>query len=112
MNEKDFSDLLESVKEVGLTEREDSVIGREFVAEKRLDIDSSNLRTFAICLSNEDENLVPFKLYHVVLQPGHGTCTAKDENNETTVFPIGWFLPVEFPSKIERLLEEKELALS
>lgn len=112
MNEKDFNELLESVKEVGLIDKGENAASREFVLEKHLDTTSQNVRTFAICLSDEDENLIPFKLYHVLLQPELGTCTVKDENDETTVCPINWFLAVEFPSKIERLLEEKELALA
>lgn len=112
MNEKHFNELLESVKEVGLIETGKSMPSREFIIEKRLEADSSNVKTFAICLSSHDEDLIPLKIYHVVLQPRHKTCTVRDENDETTVCPIEWFLPVEFPSNIEQLLEETELALA
>lgn len=112
INEKHFNELLESVKEVGLIEAGKSPPSREFVIEKNLEIDSSNIKTFAICLSSEDENLIPLKIYHAVLQPRHKTCTVKDENDETTVCPIEWFLPIEFPTKIEKLLEETEMALA
>ena len=112
MNENNFNELLESVKEIGLIEAGKSAPTREFVIEKRLTTDSSNVKTFAICLSSKDENLIPLKIYHAVLQPRHKTCTVKDENNETTVCPIEWFLPIEFPSTIEKLLEETEMALA
>lgn len=111
MNEKDFTELLESVQEVGLAEKGLGPAGREFVVEKKIDIGAGSIKTFAICLSNEDEDLIPFKIYPVLLQPELKTCTVKDENQQTSVCPMDWFLPIEFPSKIERLLEEKELAL-
>jgi len=71
MTKNNFNELLESVKEVGLMETGKSVPSREFVIEKRLGSDSSNVKTFAICLSSQDEDLIPLKIYHVVLQPRH-----------------------------------------
>jgi len=112
MNEKHFDELMESVKEVGLIERGEVAPSREFIIERKLTADSPNVKTFAICLAREDEELIPLKIYQVVLQPRHQTCTVKDENDETLVCPIEWFLPVEFPSDIERLLEQTELALA
>lgn len=112
MNEKSFNELMESVKEVGLIEAGQVEPSREFIIDKRYNEDSPNVKSFAICLSSEDEDLIPLKIYHVTIQPRYGTCTVKDENDETTVCPIEWFLPVEFPSKIERLIEETELALA
>ena len=112
MNKNKFSELLESVKEVGLMEAGDLLPSREYAVEKEIRPDSPNSKTFAICLSGEDENLIPMKIYHVTFQPKHETCTVKDENDETTVCPAGWFLPIEFPSNIERLLEKTEFALA
>jgi hypothetical protein len=85
---------------------------REFVVERKSRANKSNIETFAICLSNEDEELIPLKIYHVVLQPKYQTCTVRDEKGETLVCPIEWFLPVEFPKNVEKLLEETELALA
>jgi hypothetical protein len=112
MNEKNFNELLESVKEAGLIETSEIAPSREFVLERNLQANKSNIETFAICLSGEDEQIIPLKIYRVVLQPKHRTCTVTDENGETLVCPIEWFLPVEFPENIEKLLteaEEKEL---
>jgi hypothetical protein len=112
MNKKDFDELLESTKEVGLIEKGEILPSREFAIERKFATNSGNIKTFAICLSSEDEELIPLKIYHVVLQPQHGTCTVKDEANETLVCPLDWFLPVEFPQNIEKVLEETELALA
>ena len=112
MKEKDFEELLESVKEIGLMEKGEIAPSREFVVERKPAADSSNLKTFAICLSSKDEELIRLKIYQVIMQPRHKTCTVVDERDETTVCPIEWFLPVEFPSNVERLLEETETALA
>lgn len=112
MNEQDFNELLESVKETGLMEKGEIAPSREFVVERKLQANTSKVKTFAICLSTEDEELIPLKIYHVALQPPHQTCTVKDENGETLVCPIEWFLPVEFSKNVEKLLEETELALA
>lgn len=112
MNENKFSELLESIKEVGLIEAGKSLPVREFTVERHLNRHSSSVSAFAICLTAEDENLIPLKIYHVTLQPAHKTCTVKDENDETTVCPVEWFLPIELPSRIEEILERTELALA
>lgn len=112
MNAENFNELLESVKEVGLMEKGELAPSREFAVERNLTENAANIKTFAICLSKEDEELIPLKIYHAVFHPRHKTCTVKDENNETLVCPIEWFLPIEFPKTVERLLEETELALA
>ena len=112
MNTENFNELLESVKEVGLMESGEIAPSREFVVERELQNNTSSVKTFAICLSRKDEKLIPLKIYQVILQPQHQTCTLKDEADETTVCPIEWFLPVEFPSNVEQLLEQTELALA
>ncbi|MGH9947807.1 MAG: hypothetical protein ACRD6X_11455 [Pyrinomonadaceae bacterium] len=112
MKEKHFKELLESVKEVGLMEKGEVEPAREFLIKRQLPGNFSSLNTFAICLSADDEELIPLKIYHVIIQPKHKTCTVKDESGETVVCPIKWFLPIEFPAKIEKLLEKTELAMA
>lgn len=112
MNQENFNELLESVREIGLMENGELKPSREFAVEKKLGEDAANVKTFAICLSNEDEELIPLKIYQVVLSPRHETCTVKDESNETLVCPTNWFLPIEFSKNVEQLLEETELALA
>lgn len=112
INEQNFNELLESVREAGLMEKGEIAPSREFVIEKNLSPNVLSVKTFAICLSSDDEELIPLKIYHVVLHPQHKTCTVKDESDETLVCPIKWFLPVEFPKNVERLLEKTELALA
>lgn len=112
MKEQDFNELLESVKEVGLMERGELAPSREFIIEKNLQNSPSNTKAYAICISNEDEELIPLKIYRVILHPHLQTCTVRDENNETVVCPISWFLPVEFTENIEKTIEKAVLALT
>lgn len=107
MNKKDFNELLESIKEVGLMEKGKLEASREFRIENKSK-KTSAVKAFAICLTTEDEELIPMKIYSVILHPHLKTCTVKDKNNETLVCPIGWFLPVEFTKSIERILEKIE----
>ncbi len=112
MNEKDFEELLESVKEVGLMEKGEISASREFVVKNDLPQNSSNARSFAICLTNEDEELIPMKIYRVIFHSHLKTCTVKDETGETLACPIEWFLPIKFPENISKKLEKTELALA
>lgn len=112
MNKKDFEELLESVKEVGLMERGEIGASREFAVENNLPKISSNVKSFAICLTNEDEELVPMKIYYVIFHPASKTCTVKDEVGETLACPMEWFLPVKFPENIEKTLGKTEPALA
>ena len=112
MNVKDFNELFESVKEVGLIEKGEMDASCEFVVENRLTENLLNLKSFAICLTNDDEELIPMKIYNVIFHAHLNTCTVKDESGETTVCPIDWFLPIKFPENIAKTLQETELALT
>ena len=112
MNEKDFAKLIESIKETGLMEKGEIEPSREFIIENNLPRDSSNVSSFAICLTDEDEELVPMKIYKVIFHPHLKTCTVKDENGETLACPMEWFLPIKFSDNISKTLEKTELALA
>lgn len=112
MNEKDFDELLESIKEVGLVENGEILASREFTVENNLPQNSSNVDSFAICLTKDDEELIPMKIYRVIFHPHLKSCTVKDEADETLVCPLEWFLPIRFPDKISQTLENTELALA
>lgn len=112
MNNKDFDELLKSVKEVGLMEKGEMFPSREFVIENRLQKKQANVSSFAICLTNEDDELIPMKIYKVIFHPHLETCTVKDEAGETLACPSEWFLPISFPDTVKLTLEKTELALA
>ncbi len=111
MNENDFEELLGSVKEVGLMQNGELEPSREFVREIDSHDKPQNQKVHAICITNEEDELIPLKVYSIVLHAQQQVCTVKDENNETLVCPLNWFLPVEFSENVERTLEKLELAL-
>ena len=110
MNDKDFNELLESIRETALMEKGELTPVREFAVKNQKN--SRNVKAFAICLTTEDDELIPMKIYNVIFHPHLKNCTVKDENNETLVCPDEWFLPVEFPNNIKKVLEKAELALA
>ncbi len=112
MNKIDFDELLESIKEVGLMERGKIAPSREFVVENKLPKSRENYGSFAICLTNDDDELIPMKIYKVIFHPHLETCTVKDEAGETLACPMEWFLPISFPENIKHTLEKTELALA
>ena len=107
-----IDELLESVKEVSLMEKSEVFPSREFVIENRLPKKQANISSFAICLTNEDDDLIPMKIYKVIFHPHLETCTVKDEKGETLACPMEWFLPIAFPENIEHTLEKTEMALA
>jgi hypothetical protein len=112
MNKNDFDQLLDSIKEVGLMEKGELLPSREFVIENKLPKNRENFSSFAICLTNEDDELIPMKIYKVIFHPSLQTCTVKDEAGETLACPMEWFLPIVFPENISTTLEKTELALA
>ena len=105
MNEKDFAELKQSVIEVGLMMRGELEPSREFIVkENRTKGNSSDIESWAICLTKDDDELIPMKIYKVVFHSRLKKCTVIDEAGETLVCPTDWFLPISFPSKVAKVL--------
>lgn len=110
MNEKDFNELKQSIVEVGLMMRGELEPSREFlIEENRINKNRSEFESWAICVTNEDDELIPMKIYKVVFHTHLNTCTVIDEANETLACPSDWFLPISFPSKIKKVLDNVEI---
>ena len=107
MKKKDFDNLKQSVIETGLMMRGKLKPSREFTRQK----DRKNAETFetwAICITNEDEELVPLKLYKIEVYPHLSKVAVTDEEGETLVCPQDYFLPVKFEEeeKINNFLKK------
>ncbi len=105
MNEKDFNELKQSVVEVGLMMRGELAPDREFKLKKNKK-KSENFETWAICVSREDDELVPLKLYQIEVYPHLSKVAVKDESGETLVCPQDYFLPVKFKEKVTDYLKK------
>jgi cell fate regulator YaaT (PSP1 superfamily) len=120
MNEQNFNNLRESIIEVGLAMRRESSPNLGFVIPKRtenLEFVIQKLREtqaredFAICITNEDDELTPMKVYKVVFDFDAKTASVKDDNNETFVCPASYFLPLTLSAEVTQILAEKSKEL-
>ncbi len=105
MNEKDFNNLKQSVVEVGLMMRGELEPSREFKLKKD-ERNAEKLETWAICVSREDDELVPLKLYRVEIYPRLSKVSVTDEAGETLVCPQDYFLPVKFEEEVTDYLKK------
>lgn len=105
MIEKDFNELKQSIIDVGLMMRGKLEPSREFVIEKKRKKEESEIENWAICIANEDDELIPMKIYKVIFRPHLETVKVIDESGETLICPQSWFLPISFPSKVKKVLE-------
>jgi hypothetical protein len=99
MKEKDFDELKQSVVEVGLMMRGELEPSREFKLKK-------DKQTWAICVSHEDDELVPLKLYRIEVYPSLSKVAVKDESGETLICPQSFFLPVKFEEEVTDYLKK------
>jgi hypothetical protein len=114
MNDKDFTELKESIIEAGLVMQGKQKASREFYLEKPL---KSNPETaneyFAVCVTDEDDDLTPMKIYKVRFDVEHNNVIVKDDNNETFFCPASYFSPITLPVDVTKFLaEHKELSFA
>lgn len=109
MNEKDFNELKQSIIDAGLMIRGELQPSREFVFEKKSAKDASEIESWAICIGDEDDELIPLKIYKVVFRPHLKTVKVIDESGETLICPQSWFLPMSFPSKVKKVLDNVKI---
>ncbi len=105
MKEQDFNSLKQSVVEVGLIMRGELEPEREFKLKKDRQ-KAGKIETWAICVSREDNELVPLKLYRVEVYPHLSKASVTDESGETLVCPQDYFLPVKFEEEITDYLKK------
>ncbi len=69
----------------------------------------SSSRRFAICVQNDDyEGMLELRKIYEVLEDASAAARdyvrVIDESGEDYLYPKSWFLPVEFPEKVEEAL--------
>ena len=60
---------------------------------------------WAVCLTKDSRDLIPFKLYRIDVFSNSDEARVKNENGEIAFYPRIWFAPVEVPKKTLGLLE-------
>lgn len=105
MKEKDFNNLKQSVVEAGLMMRGELEPSREFTLKKNKK-KAESFETWAICVTRDDEELVPLKLYKIEVYPQLSKVAVTDEAGETLVCPQDFFLPVQFKQEVTDYLKK------
>jgi hypothetical protein len=106
MNKEKFKRLRQSIIEAGQVMRGEIEPSREFTCE----VETTQLRkdtapVWAICVTDEDDSLIPLKLYEIkVSKTGYVSLT--DEEGERVVCPAHWFVPVQLAPEVKQLVAE------
>jgi hypothetical protein len=61
---------------------------------------------WAVCVSRENKELIPLKLYKVEFYPQLSKARVLDKNGEAAFYPQEWFLPVKFAENVKNVLEK------
>ncbi len=102
MKKEDFEGLLESVREGGEILRGE----REPARESFIEVDNSLPKDegYAFCVKTDDPKLlVPCKIYRARFS-SRGRVGITDEEGERAVYPSDFFIRIEVPSKVEKIL--------
>lgn len=106
MSKERFERLRQSIIEAGQVMRGEIEPSREFTYE----IETTQLRkdaapVWAICVTNEDDALIPLKLYEIKVSKT-SYVSVVDEEGERLVCPERWFVPVRLAPKVKQLVAE------
>jgi hypothetical protein len=102
MSKERFERLRESVIEAGQILRGNRQPSREFTYEIELTESGKSRQTdWAICLTSDEDALVPLKLYRVKFSTA-GHASVVDEEGEKLVCPAKWFLRVRLAPEVKQ----------
>lgn len=60
---------------------------------------------WAVCLTKDSKDLIPFKLYRIEVFSNSDEIRSKNEKGQTVNYPKAWFAPVEVSKQTLGLLE-------
>ena len=61
---------------------------------------------WAVCVTTENKELIPLKLYKVEFYPQLSKAKLVDKNGGAIFYPQEWFLPVKFAKNVKSVLEK------
>ncbi len=103
MKKENFEGLLESVKEAGQILRGEIEPSRQFwieVPEK-----TECQEGFALCVKTDDPKLLVLSKIYRARFSSTGRIGIVDEEGESAVYPADFFVRIEIPLEVERILE-------
>lgn len=101
-----FERLAESIRQAGKIVRGEMDASREFVIEIDEDLRNGleSKKIWAINVSDEDDSLIPRKVYEIELFAGLSNVKVIDEEGEVLLCPKDWFLPIIVPQIMSETL--------
>jgi len=106
MSKERFERLRQSIIEAGQVMRGELEPGREFTYEVEVSPPGKNAKTqWAICVTDEDDALIPLKLYEIKFSRT-GYVSVVDEEGERVVCSADWFIPVRLAPEVKQLVAE------
>ena len=102
MSKERFERLRQSLIETGQVLRGDREPSREFIYEiDSPQPDSVSETVWAICVTDEDDALIPLKLYEIKLSKT-SYISVVDEEGEKLLCPANWFIPVRLAPEVRQ----------
>ena len=106
MSKERFERLRQSIIEAGQVMRGEIEPSREFTYEIEVTKLPKDAATgWAICVTDEDDALIPLKLYEVKSSKT-GYVSVTDEEGERAVCPAHWFVPVRLAPEVKQIVAE------
>ena len=66
----------------------------------------SKQNKWAVCVTSEDNDLIPLKLYKVEIFPQLSKAKVINKKGKAKFYPQEWFLPVNFAKNVKNVLEQ------
>lgn len=107
MNKKKFQSLLKGTKELGQMLRGEIKPAREFVHKVDVVKPKKNSQSvWAVCVVDEDDTLLPLKMYEALLSSDGKYVRVRDEEGEVFVCPSEWFIFLSLPKEVNAVLKK------
>ncbi|MCI0392913.1 MAG: hypothetical protein MOB07_29630 [Acidobacteria bacterium] len=106
MSKERFERLRQSIIEAGQAMRGEIEPSREFAYEVEVTKLRKDAATdWAICVTDEDDELIPLKLYKIRFSKT-GYVSVTDEEGERVVCPAHWFVPVRLAPEVRQIVAD------
>jgi hypothetical protein len=106
MSKERFERLRQSIIEAGQVMRGEIEPSREFTYEVEVTKLRKDAATgWAICVTDEDDALIPLKLYEIKFSKT-GYVSVTDEERERVVCPAHWFIPVRLAPEVRQIVDD------
>ena len=102
-----FDRLAGSLRQAG------KIVRREILPSRTFDVEIDDLlqsdisaqhKIWAVCVVDEDDSLVPRKIYEIEVYGGLSQVRVTDENGEALLCPGDWFVPINVPQVLSERL--------